>query len=170
MKKLDTVDAMPRVGIIGGSKNDFPVLKKAAECLTSLGVASEMRVISAHRTPDLAFEYARSAESRGLRIIIAGAGGAAHLAGIVAALTHLPIIGVPIAAEPLRGIDALLSMVQMPRGIPVATVAIGGAQNAALLAAAILALNDPPLRKRLMAYRNAQTQAVMQARVGSPPS
>jgi len=165
IKKQSAVQTTPQVGIIGGSKNDFPVLKEAAECLTSLGVASEMRVISAHRTPDLAFEYARSAESRGLRIIIAGAGGAAHLAGVMAALTHLPIIGVPIASEPLRGIDALLAMVQMPRGIPVATVAIGGAKNAALLAAAILALSDPALRKRLIAYRDAQTQAVIQESV-----
>ncbi len=162
MKKQDAVKSTPRVGIIGGSKNDFTVLKEAAECLTSLGVASECRVVSVHRTPDWAFEYARTAEARGLQIIIAGAGGAAHLAGVMAALTHLPIIAVPIAIEPLRGIDALLSMVQMPRGIPVATVAIGGARNAGLLAAAILALSDPALRKRLIAYRNAQTQAVLQ--------
>jgi len=162
IKTQGAVEPRPIVGIIGGSKNDFPVLKEAEECLASLGLASETRVISAHRTPDLAFEYARSAESRGLRVIIAGAGGAAHLAGVFAALTHLPIIGVPIASEPLRGIDALLSMVQMPRGVPVATVAIGGAKNAALLAAAILAIGDPLLRKRLIAYRNAQTRAVTQ--------
>jgi phosphoribosylaminoimidazole carboxylase PurE protein len=141
------------VGIIGGSQSDFPILEKAAALLASLNVATEMKVVSAHRTPDAMFEYAQTAESRGLRVVIAGAGGAAHLPGMVAAKTLLPVIGVPIPTEPLRGIDALLSIVQMPRGVPVATVAIGGAENAALLAAEILALNDPPLRKRLAAYR-----------------
>jgi phosphoribosylaminoimidazole carboxylase PurE protein len=141
------------VGIIGGSQSDFPILEKAAALLASLQVAAEMKVVSAHRTPDAMFEYAEAAESRGLQVIIAGAGGAAHLPGMVAAKTLLPVIGVPIPTEPLRGIDSLLSIVQMPRGVPVATVAIGGAENAALLAAEILALNDPPLRKRLAAWR-----------------
>jgi 5-(carboxyamino)imidazole ribonucleotide mutase len=149
------------VGIIGGSKSDFPVLEKAEALLKSLGISSELRVVSAHRTPDQMFKYAETAEGRGLEVIIAGAGGAAHLPGMVAAKTHLPVIGVPIPTENLRGLDSLLSIVQMPRGIPVATVAIGGAENAALLAAEILALKYPPLREALLAFRSNQTRSVL---------
>ena len=149
------------VGIIGGSKTDLPILKKAERRLKSLGIAAELRVVSAHRTPDQMFRYAREAEARGLKIIIAGAGGAAHLPGMIASKTHLPVIGIPIPTEHLRGLDSLLSIVQMPRGIPVATVAIGGAENAALLAAEILALKYPDIRKRLLAFRAEQTQSVL---------
>jgi 5-(carboxyamino)imidazole ribonucleotide mutase len=153
--------AGPRVGIVGGSRSDFPVLEKAAALLTELGVANELRVVSAHRTPDLLYRYAEEAPARGLRVIIAGAGGAAHLPGMLAAKTILPVIGVPILTQHLGGLDSLLSIVQMPRGIPVATVAIGNAENAAILAAEILALADPELRGRVAAYRAAQTQAVL---------
>ncbi|MFQ5598041.1 MAG: 5-(carboxyamino)imidazole ribonucleotide mutase [Nitrospiria bacterium] len=152
----------PQVGVIGGSKSDFPILEKAVSVLKTLEMPHELRVVSAHRTPDFLYEYAETAESRGLAVIIAGAGGAAHLPGMVAAKTHLPVIGVPIPTEQLRGLDSLLSIVQMPRGIPVATVAIGGAQNAALLAAAILSLKDPALRKRLLAFRAEQTRSVLE--------
>ncbi|MCK6498180.1 MAG: 5-(carboxyamino)imidazole ribonucleotide mutase, partial [Nitrospira sp.] len=127
------------VGIVGGSTSDFPILEKAVALLNELGIANELLVVSAHRTPDRLFAYAEQARTRGLQVIIAGAGGAAHLPGMLAAKTSLPIIGVPIPTENLRGLDSLLSIVQMPRGIPVATVAIGGAENAALLAAEILA-------------------------------
>jgi 5-(carboxyamino)imidazole ribonucleotide mutase len=150
-----------RVGIVGGSRSDFPVLEKAAALLTELGVASELRVVSAHRTPDLLYRYAEEAPGRGLQVLIAGAGGAAHLPGMLAAKTILPVIGVPIPTQHLGGLDSLLSIVQMPRGVPVATVAIGNAENAAILAAEILALGDPALRGRLSAYRAAQTQAVI---------
>ena len=151
----------PTVGIVGGSRSDFPVLEKAAELLASLGVPNELRVVSAHRTPDHLFRYAESAASRGIRVIIAGAGGAAHLPGMLAAKTTLPVIGVPMPTKALDGLDSLLSIVQMPRGVPVATVAIGNAENAALLAIEILALADPPLAKRLEAWRADQTAAVM---------
>ncbi len=151
----------PRVGIVGGSRSDFPVLEKAQAVLDELGVPCELRVVSAHRTPDHLFAYAETAEARGVRVIIAGAGGAAHLPGMLAAKTQLPVIGVPIATQHLGGLDSLLSIVQMPRGIPVATVAIGNADNAALLAASILALSDPALAERLRARRAAQTQSVM---------
>ncbi len=151
----------PKVGIIGGSKSDFPILENAATQLTALGIPAEMKVVSAHRTPDAMFQYAETAEARGLEVIIAGAGGAAHLPGMIAAKTHLPVIGVPIPTKQLHGLDALLSIVQMPRGIPVASVAIGNAENAALLAAEILALKYPAIRKRLLKFRRDQTRSVL---------
>jgi 5-(carboxyamino)imidazole ribonucleotide mutase len=151
----------PVVGVVGGSRSDFPVLEAAVAVLDQLGVASELKVVSAHRTPDHLFRYAESADSRGLRVIIAGAGGAAHLPGMLAAKTILPVIGVPIVTGELGGLDALLSIVQMPRGVPVATVAIGNATNAALLAAEILALADGALADRLRAWRARQTQTVL---------
>jgi 5-(carboxyamino)imidazole ribonucleotide mutase len=149
------------VGVVGGSRSDFPVLEKATALLDEFGVPSELRVVSAHRTPDHLFRYAEGAAARGLRVIIAGAGGSAHLPGMLAAKTTLPVIGVPIPTQHLKGLDSLLSIVQMPRGIPVATVAIGNAENAALLAVAILALGDEGLAKRLADYRARQTDAVM---------
>ncbi len=151
----------PLVGVVGGSRSDFPILERAITLLGELGIPAELRVVSAHRTPDWLFRYAEAAPGRGLRVIIAGAGGAAHLPGMLAAKTQLPVIGVPIPTEHLGGLDSLLSIVQMPRGIPVATVAIGNAENAALLAAAILALGDPALAERLAAYRARQRAAVL---------
>jgi len=151
----------PVVGIVGGSRSDFPVLEQAQAVLDELGISSELRVVSAHRTPDHLFRYAETAAGRGVRVIIAGAGGAAHLPGMLAAKTPLPVIGVPIPTQHLGGLDSLLSIVQMPRGIPVATVAIGNAVNGALLAAAILGLGDPALAERLAAYRARQTEAVL---------
>jgi len=151
----------PVVGVVGGSRSDFPVLDDAVTVLSELGVTSELRVVSAHRTPDHLFRYAEEAAGRGVRVIIAGAGGAAHLPGMLAAKTTLPVIGVPIPTKHLGGLDSLLSIVQMPRGIPVATVAIGNATNAGLLAAAILALQDVGLAERLSAWRERQTAAVM---------
>jgi 5-(carboxyamino)imidazole ribonucleotide mutase len=154
--------ATPRVGLVMGSKSDWETMKHASEMLSALGVAHEAKVVSAHRTPDRLYKYAREAEGRGLELLIAGAGGAAHLPGMLAALTILPVLGVPIESKMLKGVDSLLSIVQMPRGIPVGTLAIGaaGAANAALLAAAILARNDPTIREALVAFRNAQTDAV----------
>jgi 5-(carboxyamino)imidazole ribonucleotide mutase len=151
------------VGIIMGSSSDWDTMQGAAETLKSLGVAHEVRVVSAHRTPDLLFEYAASARDRGLRAIIAGAGGAAHLPGMTAAKTSVPVLGVPVQSKALGGIDSLLSIVQMPVGIPVATFAIGaaGAKNAALFAAAILANEFAEVRAALDAYRLAQTDAVL---------
>ena len=154
-------DATVRVGVVGGSRSDFPVLEAAVTILAELGVAAELRVVSAHRTPDLLFRYAEEAADRGIKVIVAGAGGAAHLPGMLAAKTILPVIGVPIPTEHLGGLDSLLSIVQMPRGIPVATVAIGNALNAGLLAAAILALSDPELAERLTAWRSSQTASVL---------
>ncbi len=151
----------PLVGVVGGSRSDFPVLEKAVEVLESLGVPSELRVVSAHRTPDHLYRYAEAAPGRGIRVLIAGAGGAAHLPGMLAAKTILPVIGVPMPTKALDGLDSLLSIVQMPRGIPVATVAIGNAENAALLAVEILALGDPDLASRLERWRAEQTAAVM---------
>jgi 5-(carboxyamino)imidazole ribonucleotide mutase len=150
------------IGIIMGSQSDWPTMRHAAETLKTLKVPFESRIISAHRTPDRLFAYARGARDLGLRVIIAGAGGAAHLPGMTAALTPLPVFGVPIESKILKGQDSLLSIVQMPPGIPVGTLAIGeaGAINAALLAAAVLALNDAALAKRLDAWREAQTRAV----------
>ena len=151
----------PVVGIVGGSRSDFPTLEAAVGVLDDLGVSSELRVVSAHRTPDRLFRYAEEAASRGLLVIIAGAGGAAHLPGMLASKTPLPVIGVPIPTEHLGGLDSLLSIVQMPRGVPVATVGIGNATNAGLLAAAILATSDRELADRLAAWRARQTQAVV---------
>ena len=151
----------PAVGVVGGSRSDFPVLEGAVAVLAELGVAAELRVVSAHRTPDALFRYAEEAAGRGIRVIVAGAGGAAHLPGMLAAKTILPVIGVPIPTQHLGGMDSLLSIVQMPRGIPVATVAIGNATNAGLLAAAILALSDEGLATRLAAWREHQTQGVL---------
>jgi 5-(carboxyamino)imidazole ribonucleotide mutase len=151
----------PRVGVVGGSRSDFPVLEDAVSVLAELGVPAELRVVSAHRTPDHLFRYAEEAAGRGIRVIVAGAGGAAHLPGMLAAKTPLPVIGVPIPTQHLGGLDSLLSIVQMPRGIPVATVAIGNATNAGLLAAAILALSDDALAGRLEAWRSRQTSAVL---------
>ena len=151
----------PRVGVVGGSRSDFPVLEAAVTVLDELGVPSELRVVSAHRTPDHLFRYAETAVERGIRVIIAGAGGAAHLPGMLAAKTTLPVIGVPIPTKQLGGLDSLLSIVQMPKGIPVATVAIGNATNAGLLAAAILAVSDEALGQRLAAWRERQTASVL---------
>ena len=151
----------PVVGIVGGSRSDFPILEQALRVLGQLDIPAELRVVSAHRTPDHLFRYAETAAARGIRVLIAGAGGAAHLPGMLAAKTALPVIGVPIPTKHLGGLDSLLSIVQMPRGIPVATVAIGNADNAALLAAAILALSDEALAGRLAAWRQAQTDAVL---------
>jgi len=154
----------PVVGIIMGSKSDWSTLKLASDTLTELGVSHESKIVSAHRTPDLLFEYASTAEARGLHVIIAGAGGAAHLPGMAAAKTALPVLGVPVQSKMLSGIDSLLSIVQMPKGIPVGTLAIGeaGAVNAALLAAAIVGRWDAGVRARLEAYRAAQTQKVLE--------
>lgn len=151
----------PIVGIVGGSRSDFPILDAAAKVLDELDVRSELKVVSAHRTPDRLFAYAEGAAGRGIRVIVAGAGGAAHLPGMLAAKTLLPVIGVPIPTEHLGGLDSLLSIVQMPRGVPVATVAIGNALNAGLLAAEILALSDDALAARLAEWRARQTQAVL---------
>ncbi len=152
-----------RVGIIMGSQSDWETMKHASDVLTELGVGHESKVVSAHRTPDLLFEYAEEAESRGLWVIIAGAGGAAHLPGMTAAKTRLPVLGVPVQSKALSGMDSLLSIVQMPRGIPVGTLAIGeaGAANAGLLAAAIIALHDPAVADKLDQYRKAQTAKVL---------
>ena len=153
--------ASPVVGIVGGSRSDFPTLEAAVAILDELGVPSELKVVSAHRTPDRLFRYAEEASGRGIKVIVAGAGGAAHLPGMLAAKTALPVIGVPIPTQHLGGLESLLSIVQMPRGVPVATVAIGNATNAGLLAAAILALADADLAERLAAWRARQTQAVL---------
>jgi phosphoribosylaminoimidazole carboxylase PurE protein len=154
-------DRKPLVGVLGGSKSDFPILEKAGAILAELDIPYELLVISAHRTPDRLFEYAGSAAGRGVEVIIAGAGGAAHLPGMLAAKTHLPVIGVPIPTEHLRGLDSLLSIVQMPKGIPVATVAIGGAENAGLLAGQILAGRYPKIAEKVKAYRTTQTESVL---------
>ena len=151
----------PIVGVVAGSRSDFPVLEKAVALLGELGIPCELRVVSAHRTPDWMFRYAETAPERGLRVIIAGAGGAAHLPGMLAAKTLLPVIGLPIPLGQLDGLDSLLSIVQMPRGVPVATVAIGNGENAALLAARILALGDPAVAAALVAYRDRQVATVM---------
>ena len=152
---------VPVVGVVGGSRSDFPVLQAAVTVLEELGVTAELKVVSAHRTPDHLFRYAEAAPGRGIRVLIAGAGGAAHLPGMLAAKTILPVIGVPIPTEHLGGLDSLLSIVQMPKGVPVATVAIGNATNAGLLAAEILALSDHALAGRLSAWRERLTQAVL---------
>lgn len=151
----------PQVGIIMGSDSDLPVMKPAAEMLELLGIAYEMTIVSAHRTPKRMYEYAQSAAERGLRVIIAGAGGAAHLPGMVAALTSLPVIGVPVRASNLEGLDSLLSIVQMPRGVPVATVAINNGLNAGLLAARILGSADPQVQQKVEDYRRSQQEEVL---------
>ena len=158
-----TAETKPLVGIIMGSKSDWDTLRHADEMLTRFGVPHECRVVSAHRTPDLMREYAQGAVERGLEVIIAGAGGAAHLPGMVAAHTTLPVLGVPVESHALKGLDSLLSIVQMPGGVPVATLAIGkaGATNAALLAVSILALARPQLRSQLTEFRREQTQRVL---------
>jgi 5-(carboxyamino)imidazole ribonucleotide mutase len=158
----------PVVGVIMGSRNDFAVMSAAVDILREFGVAHEVKVVSAHRTPELMFDYAAAAAARGLRIIIAGAGGAAHLPGMVAARTILPVLGVPIAATALQGLDSLLSIVQMPKGVPVGTLAIGaaGAANAGLLAVQILATTDPALRAKLIAWRTARRDEVLAQTVG----
>lgn len=157
------MQSTPLVGIIMGSRSDWPTMKEAAEMLKLLGVPYEAKVVSAHRTPDLLFQYAEQAEGRGLEVIIAGAGGAAHLPGMAAAKTLLPVLGVPVESRVLKGVDSLLSIVQMPKGIPVATLAIGpsGAANAGLLAAAILARRFPEVREALAKFRQEQTNKVL---------
>jgi len=148
------------VAIVMGSDSDLPVMQKAADFLAEMGIGFEMTVISAHRTPDRAFEFARTARERGVKVIIAGAGGAAHLPGVLAALTTLPVIGVPIDSSPLSGVDALYAIVQMPPGVPVATVGINGARNAAILAVEILALSDAALTERLDQFRRRMAEEV----------
>ncbi len=162
---MNAADQTPRVGIVMGSRSDWDTMQHAAAKLDALGVPHEVRVVSAHRTPDVLFEYAASAHSRGLRAIIAGAGGAAHLPGMLASKTAVPVLGVPVQSKALNGMDSLLSIVQMPAGIPVATFAIGiaGAANAALFAAAMLASEDPDIAAALDAFRREQTRAVMAA-------
>ena len=160
---IDYMKEKPLVGVVMGSRSDFETLSASVEILQMLGIPHEARVVSAHRTPDWLFEYAETAQARGLRVIIAGAGGAAHLPGMLAAKTLVPVLGVPVAATQLNGIDSLLSIVQMPKGVPVGTLAIGkpGAANAALLAAEILATTDAELLKRLSAWRSARTEEVL---------
>jgi 5-(carboxyamino)imidazole ribonucleotide mutase len=157
----------PLVGVVMGSKSDYDVLSAAVEILRELGIPHEARVLSAHRTPDELFAYVEAARERGMRVMIAGAGGAAHLAGVIAAKTLLPVLAVPIAATPLSGLDSLLSMVQMPKGVPVATLAIGkpGAANAALFAAEILALHDAALHDRLTAWRAKRAREVLEQKL-----
>ena len=154
-----------RVAIVMGSRSDWPVMRRAAETLDALSIEHDDRVVSAHRTPDRLYSFAQAAEKQGMKVIIAGAGGAAHLPGMIAAMTHLPVLGVPVESRSLRGMDSLLSIVQMPAGVPVGTLAIGesGAVNAALLAASVLALNDAELRDRLLAWRCAQSEGVPHA-------
>ena len=154
-----------KVGIIMGSTSDYEVMSGAVEMLGELGIDYEKRVVSAHRTPDLMYEYAHTARERGISVIIAGAGGAAHLPGMVAAMTTLPVIGVPVKSRALNGLDSLLSIVQMPAGVPVATVAINGAKNAALIAASILSLQDPEVAWRLEKFRENQTETVLKAEI-----
>jgi 5-(carboxyamino)imidazole ribonucleotide mutase len=157
------MNTQPLVGVVMGSKSDYETLSAAVEILRELAIPYEARIVSAHRTPDLLFEYASTAQTRGLRVIIAGAGGAAHLPGMLAAKTLVPVLGVPVSATQLQGLDALLSIVQMPKGVPVGTLAIGkpGAANAAILAAEILATTDAELLKRLSAWREARTNEVL---------
>jgi 5-(carboxyamino)imidazole ribonucleotide mutase len=158
---------IPLVGVIMGSRSDWETLRHTAETLEKLAIAHETRVVSAHRTPERLFDYAKQAAGRGLKVIIAGAGGAAHLPGMAASMTHLPVLGVPVQSAALAGVDSLLSIVQMPAGVPVGTLAIGraGAVNAALLAASILALEDAALAARLIAWRTAQTESVPESPV-----
>jgi 5-(carboxyamino)imidazole ribonucleotide mutase len=159
-----TNSAPPLVGLIMGSQSDWETLTPAAELLETLGISYETKIVSAHRTPELLVSYASQAASRGIEVIIAGAGGAAHLPGMTASMTHLPVIGVPVESNILRGLDSLLSIVQMPKGIPVATVAIGkaGAANAAILAASILGIKHPQISAAVQTFRSQQTDAVLQ--------
>jgi len=161
---MEATTSTPKVGIIMGSQSDWPTMKEAATLLDALEIAYETQIVSAHRTPQKLYTYAESAESRGLHVIIAGAGGAAHLPGMTASITQLPVLGVPVESKVLSGQDSLLSIVQMPAGIPVMTLAIGvaGAKNAALSAAAILALGDTSLKERLQSFRSSQTQQVLE--------
>ena len=154
---------MFKVAVVMGSTSDWDIMKQACETLAELGIEYEKRVISAHRTPDLMFEFAKSARERGIGAIIAGAGGAAHVAGVTAAMTTVPVIGVPIKTSALGGLDSLLSIVQMPGGIPVSTTAINGAKNAALIAASIFALTDNAVEEKLIAFRKKQTEVVLSA-------
>ena len=165
--KARTGKSKPLIAIIMGSKSDWPTMEHASIVLDEFGVAHETKIVSAHRTPDLLFEFAKSAEERGIEVIIAGAGGAAHLPGMCASQTVLPVLGVPIESKALKGLDSLLSIAQMPAGIPVGTLAIGdaGAKNAALLAVAILANSQPDLRKKLHTFRSKQTKAVLKAKL-----
>ncbi|MDA0295871.1 MAG: 5-(carboxyamino)imidazole ribonucleotide mutase [Planctomycetota bacterium] len=162
MNDVDTV-TNPLVGVIMGSQSDWKTMQHAAETLAALGVSHECRVVSAHRTPDLLFEYAGGAADRGIRVIIAGAGGAAHLPGMTASKTHLPVFGVPVESKTLSGMDSLLSIVQMPAGVPVGTLAIGraGAINAGLLAASVIAIENAEVRSKLIEWRRAQTARVL---------
>lgn len=157
----------PLVAVIMGSKSDWDTMRAAADVLAEFGVPHETKIVSAHRTPDLLFEFAKSAESRGIEVIIAGAGGAAHLPGMCASQTVLPVLGVPVKSRTLKGIDSLLSIVQMPAGVPVGTLAIGeaGAKNAALLAVSILANSRPDLRRKLKEFRSDQTRAVLESKL-----
>jgi 5-(carboxyamino)imidazole ribonucleotide mutase len=162
------LDSLASVAIIMGSRSDWPTMKHAAEALDALGVACEAKVVSAHRTPERLYAFAKGAKAAGFKVVIAGAGGAAHLPGMAASMTELPVLGVPVRSEALSGLDSLLSIVQMPGGVPVATLAVGpaGAKNAGLLAAQILALSDEALAGRLAAYRQAQTDAVGESVAG----
>ncbi|MEO0451483.1 MAG: 5-(carboxyamino)imidazole ribonucleotide mutase [Pseudomonadota bacterium] len=154
----------PVVGVIMGSQSDWPIMKKACELLDELGVAYQAQIVSAHRTPERLYDYASEAKARGLKVLIAGAGGAAHLPGMAASMTPLPVLGVPVQSRALNGIDSLLSIAQMPKGVPVGTLAIGeaGAANAGLLAASIIALGDPAVAEKLDAFRAQQTAAVLE--------
>ncbi len=158
---------LPMVAVVMGSKSDWDTMHHAVKLLRKFGIEVETKIVSAHRTPDLLADFARNAANRGLQVVIAGAGGAAHLPGMIAAYTHLPVLGVPIESRVLKGLDSLLSIVQMPAGIPVATLAIGeaGAKNAALAAVSILALRDPKLREELIEFRREQTEQVLNAKL-----
>jgi 5-(carboxyamino)imidazole ribonucleotide mutase len=168
MPKKAEAESQPIVSIIMGSKSDWPTMEHAANLLEEFGVPYEKKIVSAHRTPDLLFEFAKSAEGRGIEVIIAGAGGAAHLPGMCASQTVLPVLGVPVETKALKGLDSLLSIAQMPAGVPVGTLAIGeaGAKNAALLAIAILANSRPKLRERLRTFRSKQTTSVLKMKLG----
>ena len=154
-----------KIGVIMGSKSDLPTMNECVDILKDFGVEHEIKIVSAHRTPNLMFDYAKEAKKRGLEVIVAGAGGAAHLPGMVASLTDLPVIGVPIESKTLKGIDSLLSIVQMPGGVPVATVAIGGAKNAALLAVKILALKDERLAEKIVEYRKNMERMILDEKI-----
>lgn len=161
---MNSTPSAPRIGVVMGSRSDWDTMQHASSLLDRLGIAHETRVVSAHRTPDLLFRYAEEAAARGIQVIIAGAGGAAHLPGMLAAKTRLPVFGVPVQSKALNGMDSLLSIAQMPMGVPVGTLAIGrsGAGNAALLAAAVLALHDPDVAQALEAFRSEQTRNVLE--------